>query len=115
MGVAKGTAHDRWIGMIASDKCRVDGCARHAAATIVGENLPGPLRLCATHTEQFRQNSAAWSIIWERTTPEPTLVRAPDPAKVGRQVSESDDVLQPAGTAERPPESRRLLRWRRRP
>jgi hypothetical protein len=101
--------------MIAPDKCWVDGCARHAAATIVRESLPGPLRLCATHTEQFRQNSAAWNIIWERTAPEPTLVRAPDPAKVGRQVSGSDDELLSAGVTERPPESRRLLRWWRRP
>jgi hypothetical protein len=100
--------------MIAPDNCQVDGCARHAAATIVRENLPGPLRLCATHTEQYRQNSAAWNIIWERSTPEPTLVRAPDAGKVGRQLSASDDELPSAGTADRPPESRRLLRWRRR-
>jgi hypothetical protein len=114
-GCGKGDRRDRWIGMIAPDKCRVDGCARHAAATIVGENLPGPLRLCATHTEQFRQNSAAWNIIWERTAPEPTLVRAPDAAKVGRQMSRSDDELRSAGMTERPAGSWRLLRWRRRP
>ena len=101
--------------MIVPDKCFVDVCARHAAATIVREDLAGPLRLCAAHTEQFRQNSAAWNIIWERTTPEPTLVIAPDAAKVGRQVSGFDDELQPAEMTERPLESRRLLRWRRRP
>jgi hypothetical protein len=100
--------------MIAPDKCWVDGCARHAVAAVFRENLPGPLRLCATHTEQFRQNSAAWNIIWEPTTPEPTLVRPPDSAKVGRQVSGSDAALQSAEMTERPPESRRLLRWRRR-
>jgi hypothetical protein len=101
--------------MIVPDKCWVDGCARHAAATIVREDLPGPLRLCATHTEQFRQNSAAWNIIWERTSPEPISVRAPDATKVGRQVSGSDDVPQSAGMTQRPPETRRLLRWKRRP
>jgi hypothetical protein len=101
--------------MIAPDKCWVDGCARHAAATIVREDLPGPLRLCATHTEQFRQNSGAWNIVWERTAPEPTSVRAPDAAKVGRQVSASDDVPPSAGRTQRPPETRRLLRWKRRP
>jgi hypothetical protein len=101
--------------MIAPDKCWVNGCVRHAAAAIVREDLPGPLRLCAAHTEQFRQNGAAWQIIWERTTPEPTLVRAPDAAKVGRQVSGFDDELQSGEMTERPLESRRLLRWRRRP
>ena len=96
--------------MIAPDNCWVDGCVRHAAATIAQEDLPGPLRLCAAHTEQFRQNGAAWTIIWERTTPEPSLVRAPDAAKVGRP-----DELQSGEITERPLESRRLLRWRRRP
>jgi hypothetical protein len=53
MGVARGT------GTIVPDNRFVHVCARHAAATIVREDLAGPLRLCAAHTEQFRQNSAA--------------------------------------------------------
>jgi hypothetical protein len=94
--------------MNGSDKCRVDECDRRAAATIVRESLPGPLPLCAIHTEDFRLNSAGWVVIWEHTQPEPTSVRAAAEAGVGRNNSGPEDAPQP-------PERRgksRLARWR---
>lgn len=39
--------------------CRVDGCGLRAVASVVREDLPGPIQLCATHTEDFRMNGAA--------------------------------------------------------
>jgi hypothetical protein len=66
------------------DKCRVDDCDRNAAASIVRDNLPGPLPLCATHTEDFRMNSAGWTVTWEHTLAEPTSVKTAAPTAVGR-------------------------------
>jgi hypothetical protein len=66
------------------DKCRVDNCDRNAAASIVRDNLPGPLPLCATHTEDFRMNSAGWTVTWEHTLAEPTSVTTGTPMAVGR-------------------------------
>lgn len=63
--------------MQAPDKCWVAGCDRNAAASVNREDLPGPLRLCATHTEQFRQSSDGWGITWARGEPAPSMVTAP--------------------------------------
>lgn len=67
-----------------SDKCRVDDCDRRAAASIIRDNFPGPLPLCATHTEDFRLNGAAWVVTWDQMMAEPTSVKAAQPSQVGR-------------------------------
>jgi hypothetical protein len=94
-----------------SDKCRVDGCDRRAAAAIVQDSLPGPLPLCATHTEDFRMNSAGWTVKWERTLAEPTSVQAAPPTAVGRSAPNPAGVAWPHNT----PGGRirtRLTAWR---
>jgi hypothetical protein len=73
--------------MDASETCRVDGCERRAAASMIRESLPGPLPLCATHTEDFRMNGAGWVVAWEHTLTEPTSVKPAAPAPVGRSAS----------------------------
>jgi hypothetical protein len=75
------------------DECRVNDCHRWAAASIVRDHLPGPLRLCATHTEAYRQNYADWDVVWERRSAEPTSVRAPTGLSVGRATAGSAEVL----------------------
>jgi hypothetical protein len=70
--------------MDVSDKCRVDLCDRRAAASIIRDNLPGPLPLCATHTEDFRMNGAGWIVTWDRTSAEPKSVKVAEPPAVGR-------------------------------
>ena len=67
-----------------SDKCRVDDCDRRAAASVAGESLPGSLRLCLTHTEDYRMNGAGWTVVWETRSMEPTSVKAAAAAPVGR-------------------------------
>jgi hypothetical protein len=67
-----------------SDKCRVDDCDAHVAASVIRDTLPGPLRLCALHTEDFRMNSAGWMVSWEQRMAEPTSVKAAPAAPVGR-------------------------------
>lgn len=94
-----------------SEKCRVDDCDRRAAASMIRETLPGPLPLCASHSEDFRMNSADWMVCWEQTLPEPTSVKAAPVAAVGRR------SLGPARTPESdssPGNSlrRRLAVWR---
>jgi hypothetical protein len=59
------------------ERCFVSGCDRGAAASLTRPDLPGSLRLCATHTEQFRQSSEGWGIIWAAGDPAPTSVTAP--------------------------------------
>ena len=49
---------NRRNAMTAADECHVNDCHRWAAASIVHDHLPGPLRLCATHTEAFRQDKS---------------------------------------------------------
>ena len=71
------------MAMNASEKCRVSECDRWAAASVIREDLPGPLRLCATHTEYFRQNSLGWKINWEHEAPEPISVTTPATSSVG--------------------------------
>jgi hypothetical protein len=68
-----------------SEKCRVDDCDRRAAASMIRETLPGPLPLCATHSEDFRMNSPDWTVTWEQTLAEPTSVKAAPVAAVGRR------------------------------
>ncbi len=101
--------------MTAADECRVDDCHRWAAASIVRDHLPGPIRLCATHTEAFRQNNAGWDIVWERTLAEPTSVRAPAAASVGRTTAGSAEVLQPPDVAAKRVRSWLALRRKERP
>ena len=90
-----------------SDKCRVDDCDRRAAASIVRDSLPGPLPLCATHTEDFRMHNAGWTIIWENGSAAPTSVKAAAVAPVGR----SGDP-RPADVVQSPNASRRGIRSR---
>lgn len=78
--------------------CRVDGCGRRAAASVVREDLPGPIQLCATHTEDFRMNGAAWTVTWSAAESRPITVRAAPAAPVGR--SSLDVASEPvAGTS----------------
>jgi hypothetical protein len=94
-----------------SEKCRVDDCDLRAAASVIRENLPGPLPLCATHTEAFRMNSAGWSVNWEEALAEPTSVKVAAAAPVGRNPVRPDA---PARSASSPGFSvrRRLGVWR---
>jgi hypothetical protein len=71
------------MAMKAPDQCRVDGCDRAAAASVARDDLPGPLRLCATHLEDFRQNDVGWKIDWSKEVAEPTSVVIPVMATVG--------------------------------
>lgn len=64
--------------------CRVDGCGRRAAASVVRDDLPGPMQLCATHTEDFRMNGAAWTVTWSAGESRPISVQAAPAAAVGR-------------------------------
>jgi hypothetical protein len=84
--------------MNASDKCRVGDCDRWAAASVMRDDLPGPLRLCATHTENFRLSNVGWKINWEREAPEPTLVVARATASV--RLDEPPGVTTPAQPTE---------------
>jgi hypothetical protein len=63
--------------MAQSPKCRVGGCPRNEAATIIEDEFPGPLQLCFAHTEQYRQNREGWKIDWDAGAAEPTSVFAP--------------------------------------
>jgi hypothetical protein len=63
--------------MTEADRCFVAECDRGALASVNREDLPGPLRLCATHTEQFRQSSEGWEITWPPGDPAPVSVKAP--------------------------------------
>ena len=94
-----------------SDKCRVDDCDRRAAATVIRDTFPGPLPLCAIHTEDFRMNGAGWMVRWEQTLAEPTSVKAAPAAAVGRRASGPPGVLESdssGGNTLR----RRLALWR---
>jgi hypothetical protein len=99
--------------MIAADKCRVDGCDRNAASSMIRESLPGPLRLCAAHTEEFRLNSPGWDIVWEASAPDPSSVRAPVATPVGHVGPRPAEVTQAvAGTVQRVKERLSLRRSR---
>lgn len=63
--------------MTDAERCFVADCDRRAAASVMRPDLPGPLRLCATHTEQFRQSSDSWGITWPPGAAVPTTVTAP--------------------------------------
>jgi hypothetical protein len=63
--------------MTDAERCFVGECDRRSAASVTRHDLPGPLRLCATHTEQFRQSSESWGITWPPGQTAPTLVTAP--------------------------------------
>ena len=66
--------------------CVVDDCDRRAAASVQRDDLPGPMQLCFTHTEDFRMNKAAWAITWVASEPSPTSVKAAPVPSVGRGV-----------------------------
>jgi hypothetical protein len=93
--------------MTASDNCRVDECERLAAGSVAGNDLPGQLRLCATHMEDFRLNGAGWTVDWARDASEPTSVIVPVVNSVGTSVgfsgpraqrsTESDQVTGDSG------------------
>ncbi len=80
--------------------CRVDGCSRRAAS-VVSDDLPGPIQLCATHTEDFRMNGAAWTVTWNADGSRPTSVRAAPAGLVGRGplASVGDPALRESGWA----------------
>jgi hypothetical protein len=101
--------------MTAADECRVNDCHRWAAASIVRDHLPGPLRLCATHTEAFRQNNGDWDVVWEHTSPEPTSVTAPTTGGVGRPTAGSAQVLQSSPEAAKRVRSWLAMRRKERP
>jgi hypothetical protein len=63
--------------MTNDDRCFVSGCDRGALASVTRPDLAGSLRLCATHTEQFRQSSEGWGINWPAGAAAPTSVTAP--------------------------------------
>jgi hypothetical protein len=97
--------------MIAADKCRVDGCDRNAASSMIRESLPGPLRLCAAHTEEFRLNSAGWDIVWEQGATDPSSVRTPVATPVGHVGPRPAEVTAAGGrTVQR---VKHRLSWRR--
>ncbi len=81
-----------------SDKCRVDTCDRRAAASVVRDSFPGPLPLCATHTEDFRLNSAGWAVTWDQTMAEPTSVKAAVSSPPGRNSPGPAITLQSKGS-----------------
>ena len=65
--------------------CQVDGCDRRAAASVaVRADMPGPIQLCATHTEDFRMNGTAWTVTWSAGDRRPMSVLAAPAAPVGR-------------------------------
>lgn len=64
--------------------CQVDDCARRVAVSVFREDLPGLIRLCATHTEDFRLNGVRWTVIWGPGETTPTTVRPAPPPAVGR-------------------------------
>ncbi|MDE3203585.1 MAG: hypothetical protein KGQ66_05120 [Acidobacteriota bacterium] len=64
--------------------CQVDGCDRRAAASLRRDDLPGPVRLCFTHTEDFRMNGPAWTVIWGSSEHGPVSVVPAPAAAVGR-------------------------------
>jgi hypothetical protein len=100
--------------MIAADKCRVDGCDRNAASSMIRESLPGPLRLCAAHTEEFRLNSAGWDIVWEQAATGPSSVRAPAATPVGHSGPRPSEAGAAVDSTRQRVRSR-LSAWRSRP
>lgn len=64
--------------------CRVDDCERRAVASVAREDLPGPIQLCATHTEDFRLNGTGWAINWSPGQTLPITVKTAPAGPVGR-------------------------------
>jgi hypothetical protein len=92
-----------------ADKCWVAGCDRGALASVTREDLPGSLRLCATHTEQFRQSSDGWAIEWPAGQSAPTSVTAPGSDVLWAYRPGGGDA--PSAAAAAPPGRRGLARW----
>ena len=84
------------------DKCRVDYCDRNAAAINSPRQSSRPLPLCATHTEDFRMNSAGWTVTWEHTLAEPTSVKTAAPTAVGRMAPGPAGAPRPNSAARGP-------------
>ena len=106
-----------WSGMNQDDPCRVDDCARQAAASVVRDDLPGPMRLCATHTEDFRINGGRWNMTWDPFAETPISVRPPPQPAVGRDASvvplRSPAPSGPLGPARRSVANRLSSVWHR--
>ncbi len=79
--------------------CQVDDCDRQAAASVRREDLPGPIQLCFTHTEDFRMNGAAWKVSWGSAESGPISVRAAPVAAVGRSPAASVESPAPGAAA----------------
>lgn len=92
--------------------CGVNGCGRRAAASVVREDLPGPIRLCATHTEDFRMNGVAWTITWSVGETGPISVQTAPARPVGRSSLDapSEPASRPSAWAKM--KTRRWDRWK---
>jgi hypothetical protein len=71
--------------------CRVDKCKRRAAASVAREHVPGPIQLCAIHTEGFphERRRERWTATGGAPIParigfDPRLQRGQLPAMAGR-------------------------------
>lgn len=98
--------------MDSPEMCGVDGCGRRAAASAVRSDLPGPIRLCATHMEDFRMNGDRWTITWDPVTGEPASMVAAPAAAVGRGPTVAGSTL-PAGSSPRKLAGRMRSVWHR--
>jgi len=100
--------------MTEPDKCWVGGCGRWAAASVTRPDLPGQLRLCATHTEQFRQSSDGWDIAWAAGATAPSSVTAPSSDRLWAYKpgggAGADEVATPAPAAAGGPMMSRMKR-----
>jgi hypothetical protein len=102
--------------MALSPKCRVGGCPRNEAATVLGDELPGPLQLCFAHTEQYRQNREGWKIDWAAGAPEPTSVFAPTTWAAAPLITAAPEVPAAANAGKAPvwtAGAARLRQWSR--
>ena len=92
------------------DLCGVDDCMRRAVVSIDREDFPKPIRMCATHTEDFRMNGSHWTVKWDAATPvsvQGAPVRAP-----GRETSEVPDPTGPSDGDRKDRVWSRLAAWR---
>lgn len=99
--------------MAQPNKCSVGDCDRNALATVSRHDLPGPLRLCATHTEQFRQSSDGWVIDWPRDAVAPSSVSAPGSENLWayKRPEGTGAASLPNGSAAEPDRGLQALKW----
>lgn len=98
--------------MVGAEMCWVDECDRRAAASVARDDWPGPLQLCARHTEDSRLNGERWTVTWDSVAATPSVVRPAPLAAVGREPSGSGvwPVVEPSATRSKSG----LSGWRRR-